>query len=230
MRTIFLGFFVLLASSTIYAQDGKLFFEVNYNTFSHSGLKDFQQEFIRDVGEVNVQVNDNFPSFFGFTAGYKISSINTSIFASYTSTGGKISYSDFSGVIRLTQPLKGYTLGGMYEIPLSESSNGSSLHFAARGFATYSTLDITSFNELNGISGTETISTSSLDFGGGVALIFEYPLSFVRLRASAGFDLVLGGKQYLTEDRDFFIQDNNGDAVRTGWSGARLGIGAAIPL
>ena len=35
-------------------------------------------------------------------------------------------------------------------------------------------------------------------------------------------------KYYLVVAR--LIQDNNGDAVRTGWSGARLGIGAAIPL
>lgn len=212
------------------AQSGKLFFEFNYNTFSHGSLKNFQEEFVNDITEVDVQVNDNFPANYGLTIGYKISSINTSIFGSYTNTGGKISYSDFSGIIRLTQPLKGYTLGGIYEFELLETKNKGELILGAKGFATYSTLDIVSFNEINDSGGTETISTSSIDLGAGIVLIYEYPISIIRLRASVGFDVVFGGKQFLNEDRDFFIEDNSGGPVRTGWTGARLGIGVSIPF
>lgn len=212
------------------AQNDKLFLELNYNTFSHGSLKNFQEEFVNDVSEVDVKVNDDFPSNFGFTIGYKINSLNTSIFGSYTNTGGKISYSDFSGTIRLTQPLTGYTVGGIYELELTKNNNIGELNLGAKGFVTYSTLDIVSFNDINGSSGTETISTSSFDLGVGIGLIYEYPISIVRLRASLGFDLVFGGKQVLKEDRDFFIEDNSGNPVRTGWTGGRLGIGVSIPL
>lgn len=212
------------------AQSGKLFFEFNYNTFSHGSLKSFQKEFVNDIAEVDVQVNDNFPSNYGLTIGYKISSINTSIFGSYTNTGGKISYSDFSGKIRLTQPLTGFTLGCIYEFDLLGAKNSGELILGAKGFATHSTLDVVSFNEINGSDVTETISTSSLDLGAGISLIYEYPVSIIRFRASVGFDLVFGGKQFLNEDRDFFIEDNSGSPVRTGWTGSRLGIGASIPF
>lgn len=231
MRFIFfIGLITLFIVQPTNAQSGKIFFEFNYNTFFHGSLKKFQEEFVNDITEVDVQVNDNFPANYGLTIGYKISSINTSIFGSYTNTGGKISYSDFSGIIRLTQPLTGYTLGGIYELELLEAKNSGELILGAKGFATYSTLDIVSFNEINGSGGTETISTSSIDLGAGIGLIYEYPISIIKLRASLGFDVVFGGKQLLNEDRDFFIEDNSGSPVRTGWTGARLGIGASIPF
>lgn len=231
MRFVFiLGSMILFFVHLTNAQSGKLFFEFNYNTFFHGSLKNFQEEFVNDVTEVDVRINDNFPSNYGFTIGYKINSINTSIFGSYTNTGGKISYSDFSSTIRLTQPLTGYTLGGIYEFALLGDKNTGELMLGAKGFASYSTLDIVSFNEINGSGETETISTSSFDLGAGVGVIYEYPISIIRLRASVGFDVVFGGKQFLKEDRDFFIEDNSGSPVRTGWTGARLGIGASIPL
>lgn len=231
MRFVFiLGSMLLFFVHSAKAQSGKLFFEFNYNTFSHGSLKNFQEEFANDITEVDVRINDNFPANYGFTIGYKINSINTSIFGSYTNTGGKISYSDFSGTIRLTQPLTGYTLGGMYEFALLGGENTGELTLGMKGFATYSNFDIVSFNEINDSARTETISTSSIDLGAGVGVIYEYTISIIRLRASVGFDVVLGGKQFLKEDRDFFIEDNSGSPVRTGWTGARLGIGASIPL
>ena len=220
---------LFLAHSTN-AQNDKFFLEFNYNTFSHKSLKNFQEEFVNDISEVDMQVNDNFPSNFGFTLGYKISSINTSIFGSYTNTGGKVSYSDYSGIIRLTQPLRGYTLGGIYEYELLGKQNSGQLSIGVKGFTTYSTLDITSFNEINGNGGTETISTSSIDYGAGVGLIYEYPISIIMVRASVGFDVVLGGKQFLKDDGDFFIEDNSGSPVRTNWTGFRVGIGVSIPI
>lgn len=230
MKHIFISIVTILAVGPSFGQKGALFAEFNYNTFSHSSLKNFQEEFVADIQEVDIRVNDNFPSNFGFTVGYRIPRINTSIFGSYTTTGGKISYSDFSGTIRLTQPLKGYTAGGIYEIKLLKAPDKNHLSLGFRGFLTFSTLDIVSFNDLNGNQSTEIIGTSSFDFGGGASLIYEYPISIIKIRATLGFDVVLGGKQFLDGDRDFFIEDNSGDPVRTEWTGLRAGLGIAVPL
>lgn len=228
LRIAYLILFLAIAGAN--AQSGSIFAEINYNTFSHEKLKSFQQEFVLDIPEVDVRVNDNFPSYFGFTAGYKINAINTSIFGSYTSTGGKISYSDFSGVIRLTQPVKGYTIGGIYHLNILKNDPDNSFTLSLKGFATYSTLDIQSFNETLGAVTQDEIGVHSIDYGVGVGIIYEYPISVIILRASLGFDAVLGGKLTLDEDSDFFIEDNGGNAVRTGWTGLRTGIGIAIPI
>ncbi|WP_420400117.1 hypothetical protein [Flagellimonas sp.] len=230
MKSIFKFLTLLLFSHNAIAQSGSIFAEINYNTFSHSNLQSFQQEFVQDIPQVDLRVNDDFPAHVGFTVGYKINAINTSIFASYNSTGGKISYSDFSGVIRLTQPLNGYTLGGIYHVSLLRNDRNNALSLSLKGFGTYSTLDIQSYNETLGAVTEEEIGVHSIDYGVGVGLIYEYPISVIRLRASIGFDAVLGNKLTLNDNKDFYIEDNGGSAVKTGWSGLRTGIGIAIPI
>lgn len=44
-------------------------FEVNYNTYSHNSLKQFQQEFINDLSEVDLRVNDDYGANIGYTLG-----------------------------------------------------------------------------------------------------------------------------------------------------------------
>lgn len=224
------AFYFLVALFTwfnFFAQSGGIYAEVNYNSFFHTSLKDFQQEFVNDITEVDVKVNDNFPANIGFAVGYKIEDIGVSIYAAYNSTGGKISYSDFSGVIRLTQPLNGYTLGGIYEIPINSIEN---LSFGLKASVTYSTFGVHSYNELNGSSQEQKIDFHSFDIGLGGNLIYEYPVGFVRLRSSIGFDFVYGGKLILNDDNDLFLEDNSGSPVRTGWSGLRMALGIMIPI
>ena len=211
----------------LFPQGGNIFVEANYNTFSHGSLKEFQQEFVDDVPEVDLRINDDFPSNFGFTVGYRIDPVNISIFGSFNSTGGKISYSDYSGTIRLTQPLNGYTFGGVYEIYLGNQNN---LSLGLKGFSTYSSLKIISFNEIANSTDRQELKLHSIDYGIGASLIYEYPVGFITLRASAGFDFVLGGKLFFNDEDNLYVENNNGDPVRTGWTGLRTGIGVAIPL
>ena len=106
---------IIMFSLTSYSQQGKIFIETNYNTFSHSSLQQFQKEFKADIAPIPVKTVDDFPANIGFTLGYEITDASTAFFLSYNSTGGKLSYSDYSGVIRIEQPLKGYTAGGNYQ-------------------------------------------------------------------------------------------------------------------
>lgn len=226
LYTSILAIFIL--SDFCIAQTGSVFAELNYNTFSHSSLKSFQEEFINDVPDIPVKVNDNFPANFGFTLGYTINTINTSFFFNYNTTGGKISYSDFSGRIRITQPLKGYTFGGSYLFKIFKESE--KLHLGLKAFATFSSLEINSYNELLDTVNEDSLKFSSTDLGIGVNLIYEYPVYFFKIRATIGYDLVLGGKLLFKENKDVYLESNNGDSVKTGWSGLRTGIGISIPL
>ena len=223
---------VLLLLSTIsfisYSQNGEIFIELNYNTFSHSSLKSFQQEFIEDITEVPIEVNDNFPSNIGFTLGYKLNQINTSLFFSYNSTGGKISYSDYSGVIRITQPLNAYTFGGEYQIKLSKTKNNFSL--GLRGFSMLSNLRLENYTQISDNITNENIKFQSINLGVGGRLIYEYPMSFFIIKASLGFDMTFGGTLKFKENNDFYLENNNGDKVKTNWSGLRTGLGIEIPI
>src|SRR5690606_2812015 len=117
------------------------------------------------------------------------------LFFSYNTTGGKISYSDYSGVIRVTQPLEGYTIGGNYQIKLLKTSkNNNDLFIGFKGLCTYSTFSIESYSQVLDDINEDSFDLYSIDYGIGVNLIYEYKLSFFKIMATAGFDAVLGGK------------------------------------
>ena len=230
-KLIILFLVTLLSSICIKAQENGFYIDANYNTFSHKKLKSFQEEFRADIVDVQLIKNDEFPTNIGFTIGYKVSELNASFFASYTSTGGKVSYSDYSGVIRITEAIEGITFGGEYLlnlIPISQNKGEFNVGF--RGFFILSKLDIESYTSIADQSETDSIGFNSVDLGGGVRVIYEYPVGFFKLRASLGFDIVLGGKYLLKEDQEFYLQDNSGDAVKNGWTGLRAGLGIFIPL
>ena len=113
----FISLFLVL---NMFSQEGKIFFETNFNTFSQSSLKDFQQEFKVDLHPIPIKTVDDFPANIGFTAGYEITESNIALFLSYNSTGGKLSYSDYSGSVKIEESLNAITFGGIYYIDLNK--------------------------------------------------------------------------------------------------------------
>ncbi len=211
-----------------YAQNGKIIFEANYNTFSHSLLSDFQEEFKNDLPEIPIQTTDDFPGNFGFGLGYEMVNNHVLIFASYNSTGGKLSYSDYSGVVRITEELKGYTLGAEYLVPFSETDNKFTL--GLRGFGMFTTMKLESYSQIGDNITQEEVDFQSTNFGLGARILYEYPVSFFIIRASVGFDLTFGGLLTFKENSDYHLQDDNEDKVKSNWSGLRTSVGIAIPL
>jgi hypothetical protein len=217
----------LMISLSTFSQKGKIFIETNYNTFSHSSLKEFQQEFKEDLIAVPLKTVDDFPANVGFTLGYEIIDSNTAIFLAYNSTGGKLSYSDYSGIVRLEEALNAITFGGIYYLNLSRKKD---FRIGFKGFGMYSNLNLNSYSEIGGNIQQENIDFSAIDFGVGAQLNYEHSLSFLILKANIGFDLVLGRKLKFKENSEAHLINNSGQDVNTGWTGLRTGIGIAIPL
>mgnify|MGYP003634985671 CR=1 FL=1 len=218
---------IVLFSITTFSQQGIIFIETNYNTFSHSSLSDFQEEFKNDLSEIPLKTTDNFPANIGFTIGYEIKDSNTAIFLSYNATGGKLSYSDYSGVVRIEESLNAISFGGIYYINLSKKNN---FKVGFKGFSMFSSLNIDSYSQVGDNIEQENIDFSAIDFGAGAQLNYEHSLSFLILKANIGFDLVLGRKLKFKENSEAHLINNSGQDVHTGWSGLRTGIGIAIPL
>jgi len=219
---------ILFASSNAFSQKGKIFLETNYNSFSYSSLSNFQQEFKADLTPIPLKTTDDFPANIGFTIGYEIIDSNVAIFLGYNSTGGKLSYSDYSGVIRLEESLNAITFGGIYYLNLSPEKKNFRIGFKA--FSMFSSLTIDSYSKINSAVNQEMIKFQSIDFGAGIQLNYEYPFSFLILKANLGLDLVFGGKLKLKENNEAHLINNSNQEVNTGWSGLRTGLGIAIPL
>jgi hypothetical protein len=204
--------------------------EINYNTFSHKDLKSLQTEFQEDLSEVDLRINDDFNANIGYGIGLKIESLNTQFFGSYTTTGGKISYSDFSGIIRITQLLKSFTLGGEYQYELTDEKDRSRFYIGSRVFFNFTKFDLENYSRVNNNVTTDLIEFRSIDIGLGARAIYDIPISVVKLRINFGYDLVFGGAFKLSSNDELTLQNDEGDPIKPGWSGLRVGLGVVIPI
>lgn len=218
---------VIFISLKLFSQTNKIYTEINFNTFSHSSLKQFQQEFKNDLIPIPVKTVDNFPANIGFTVGIDLAEKNIGLFGSYNFTGGKISYSDYSGSVKIEEEVNAITFGGIYYIDIFKNKR---LKFGVKAFGMYSTLKLDSYSKISNNINQESLGFKSFDIGTGGIVIYEYPLSFIIIRANLGIDLVLGGKLKFDNNSKFHLQNDSNNPVKTGWTGLRSGLGISIPF
>lgn len=217
----------ILFQNVVLSQKVEVYAELNYNTFSHSKLKDFQLHQIKSLETLPISVDDNFPSNYGFTIGCKFMK-NISAFVSYTTTGGKISYADYSGKIRLKQPIEQIAIGGIYSFPLLKESEN--LRLGIKGFLSFTSLEIESYTKILQEVEESNIKLNSTDYGLGPILIYELPVWVCKLRFSVAYDVMISGKLLFKEDNDFHLENSSGEDVKADWSGLKAGIGISIPI
>jgi hypothetical protein len=220
----------LLPTYFCFGQVGDFFIEINYNNHSHSGLKKIQQEIIESVQEISLTSNDNFPGSIGYTVGFRITNFAASFFLGYDKTGGKVSYSDYSGVIKFEQELSSFILGGNFERNILNNKRSDFLFLKLKTAVRFSSLEIVSNSRI-----LENTNQSFVDFDSksiilGVGISYEYPLFFFRLRTSIGFDFDIGAEYAFKENSDYYLQNNANNKVKTDWSGLSSGIGITIPI
>lgn len=224
-KNIFLLVFFIGFAQEAYLQENKIYFEVDYNTFDHKKLKDFQRNLSDDFQPVRIKTVDDFSSNLGFTIGYELTNINAALYFSYTTTGGKLSYGDYSGEIRILQPLIGYSYGVVYSVFLAKNKFKNRLRISFKTINTFSTFEINSYYRLEDSVVKDDFKFSSFDFGLGSFLQYEQPVSIFKLRLKLGYDQVFGGKLKFSENNEAYLQDARGSTVRTNWSGLRTGLG-----
>ncbi len=227
-KTLFTIFaFTLFAK--INAQEFDVFVDFEAGLPLSSSLKDFHEELANQIQFENVETTGNFSYNYGFTAGFRFNR-NASVFFSNRVSGAKSSVADFSGFIRLTNELKGYTFGLEYEILIRDLKKAI-LNLGLKGFITPSNLTLTTESSILNIVQEESLKFKSLDFGGALGINYEYSLNFISLRAHLDLNIYLGGKLSLKEDDSGgFLTDQSGNKVTTGWTGLSGGIGFLIPL
>lgn len=211
------------------AQSFEVFGDVEGGVPFSNSLREFHEELANQIPFDNVKTTDDFSYNYGFTVGVRLYQ-KASVFFSNKVSGAKSSVADFSGFLRLTNELRGYTFGLEYEFFIVEF-NKSKLNLGVRGMITPSTLILKSESRILNSSEDDTIEFKSLDFGGAVGLNYEYVLGFVTLRAHLDLSLYAGGDITLRDDDSGgFLTNQGGGKVTTGWSGINAGIGVLIPL
>lgn len=228
MKKIILLTSFLLFYTSIKSQNLEFFTDFNIGLVSHQPLKKFHNDLVNEIPFNNIEATDIFKYNYGFTVGLKVKSINTSFFFSNRVSGAKSSTSDFSGLIRVTNELKGFSFGGIYEQEIKKFTKGN-LYLGFKGNITLSKFNLESETRISSLN-LDSFNFNSTDFGAGTLIIYKYPIGFMFLRAFIGVDIYFGGKLKFKEIEDAHLTFNNGNKVTTGWSGVNTGIGLSIPL
>ena len=221
--------FILTMSSSINAQGFEVFADFEGGLPISNSLKKFHQELADQISFNNVKTSDSFDYNYGFRVGIRINK-NASIFYGRRVSGAKSSIADFSGFIRLTNELSGSTFGLEYEISLKEFEKAN-LNLGIKGLITPSTLILATESRILDENQSEKLEFNSLDFGGAIALNYEYSVGYIILRAHLDLNVYVGGKISLqSDDSGAFLTNQSGDKVTTGWSGITGGIGLIVPF
>ena len=221
--------FILTLFSEINAQGFEVFVDFESGIPLSSSLKNFHEELANQIPFENVETTDNFNYNYGFAIGLRINR-NASIFFSNRVSGAKSSVADFSGFIRLTNELNGYTFGLEYEFFIMELGK-TNLNLGIKGLVTPSSLTLISESRILNETQSESLEFRSLDFGGAVGVNFEYSIGFIILRAHLDLNVYIGGKLTAKdEDSGGFLTNQMGNKVTTGWTGITGGIGLIVPL
>ena len=220
-----------MSFTDVVAQESGINFEVNLGTTPTSPLKTFHNSLIDQVDFENFKTTDNFYINYGFSVGFTVEDIKSSFFYANRVSGAKTSVADYSGYLRLTNELKGHTIGYKYYLPLKANPK-SNLFIQFKALMTFSSYNITSDTKTLGAIQLESIDFKSMDLGLGAGVIYEYPIGFLVLRTYIDLDIYYGGKIKLKEDNteDGYLLDANGDKLTTGWGGLTFGLGVTLPL
>lgn len=199
-------------------------------TYSMEDFKEIQNEFITNSG-LKVQPVASFPPFLDFHSelGYSINENYTGgIRLSYTSTGGRVDYQDYSGLIRFDQLVNCIGVGTYINIRINASDQlPFSFNLATSWLRSNASFE--SQIKIGDIQQTEKFElfSNSLSITPSVNVKYSFK-SKIFLMAYLGYELNVPGKVSLVENPDLQLINNQGDPLYIQWSGIRAGVGVGI--
>ncbi|MEQ8303501.1 MAG: hypothetical protein RIB47_08925 [Cyclobacteriaceae bacterium] len=149
----------------------------------------------------------------------------------FTSTGGRMSYRDFSGAIESNQTVTSWSTAIQTAVLLNLNEN-LPFFFVCKTGVTSGRYDLDIMVELNGSKDSDNTAFRSVNLflepGIMVSKRFAQRLS---ANLTAGYNVnVDKGKQRLVSNSDLYLLDNSGEAVTLDWSGFRISFGVSIEL
>ncbi len=222
------SFLVLLfLTQTVYAQ--KLFVEFGHGGFGMAEMKSFQQE-IQNQLEFDARIIENFPAYYtvkGSLLFVDFEDVTIGFTGGTMSTGGRVSYGDFSGSYRADSELSA-TYFGLIGEHIFLKRNNLELTVNASPYINTSTLDFSTEFIIQDNRQVQLLTFVSTSLGVESGFTARYYFGPMFVQAFFGGNFNIGGDLELKTDRDAVLIDGAGEIVKTNWSGYRANIGIGI--
>lgn len=231
-RLIFLGMVMVtnlsVAQTKIQVEGG-----IGYGSFSMSQLKDLLNFQNRGNGIPPSRVLEEYPAYYTFTGQIDaefFEKIRFGIIVGYTSTGGRIHYSDFSGEISLEHLVSSLQVGVTAE-RLFIKNERFELGFYTRVSMLMTSLDFDNKLDLGVLSDRILVETRSKSIA--ISPGFRFRKAIFKgfyIGAGIGALIDIGATAHLKGNTDALLLDGQGKELKANWSGLRLNLTLGFKL
>ena len=204
-----------------------------YGTYSMKELKEHQKG-IQTQFPVETKITSSFPGYWYYEAGtnyrFKFNFFVGATIA-YGSTGGKINYQDYSGEIDCEHKLRyiavGLPLG--YILPLKAGK--MNLQFELSPSVYFGDMELEVAAEINKQREAQSEEFKSTNIGLRPSIRLERKTGPVRIFIQAGYYLdVYRSNLTVKDNSEYYLLNNQDEAVHTNFSGLRTAIGVSYGL
>lgn len=217
--------------STAFAQESNsLLFRVGVGTYSMKSQKLLQQDFNTN-SRIPFRAVHSFPPFmtFGGSFGVRISErASVGLWAEYASTGGRLSYSDYSGHATIDQALNSYQIGPFAQYRINKSIDWP-IYVTLHSSLVRTNQKLTSEIEVGANIDKENFTMKSTNYGLRPGIMLTRDLHPFTFQAGLGAELQFHGDMDVKSNNAIFTTSDGKNLVSQ-WDGLRLTLGIGFKL
>jgi hypothetical protein len=228
----FIGFLVLhLVVENLYGQH-KVGYEVGVGSFRMDEMP-LLQEYFNSESDVDLEVTSSFPPylFYQLLYGYNHSNSEFGLGLRYTSTGGRMATSDYSGSLTYDQLLQMYSIGISYGGILAKSNDKLFIRFKWLVYYDLSNLKLKNTLKIGEEEQSEEIALASSGLSLLPMLLIDYQFGH-QLSAffAAGYELnPLNQAFHQKGNKDAILSTPDGN-IGPDWTGYRFSFGITYTI
>lgn len=200
--------------------------EPGFGSYSMDGLKELNSNIIKSL-PLEAKITDNFPNqpFLSGSIVYQNDNpVYYGISVGYYTTGSRISYKDYSGELKIDNIISAYTPGMLIGANLTNKI--LTLKGEVNLAFSMSKLEIVEkiLNE------TDELNLESNSFQLEPRIRLTYFWNNFEFGLRSGYLIDFGSKYNLEDNPDAFLENDENKAIKSNWSGLRIGISATYGI
>ena len=226
---ILLMFFLF---STAFAQESNsLLFRIGVGTYSMKSQKLLQQDF-NNNSRIPFRAVHSFPPFmtFGGSFGVKISErASLGLWAEYASTGGRLSYKDYSGYAKIDQVLNSFQIGPFAQYRINKSIDWP-IYITMHSSLARTNQKLSSEVEVGSAFEKENYTLKSINYGLRPGIMLARDLKPFTFQLGIGAELQFHGDMDVKSNDNLIFTTSDGEKLVSQWDGLRLTLGIGFKL
>lgn len=224
-----------MISSILLAQPVMVSFHPVYGGYEMKSMKHFQEELFTDAVQMDLpfKIVDDFPAYIGYELqiGMDNDDLEYGLQFGGRSTGGRVSYSDYSGKYNIDNELRSFEVGTYIGLKAHESAKINFMMTVLFGVSFTNLNLISDFHLTDQEPQIETVDFASKNFLFAPGLKVRWTITKILFADfTARYDIQAPGKLRLSDDKRAHLENKKEEAVRANWSGFRIGIGLGFKI